>query len=59
MGSVPVFRVFLFLPVDAAEFLDPLPGLDLGGIQVALAVDRDVVERGELAGLAAGTSEAR
>src|SRR6185295_3068261 len=54
----PDVTEFLFLPVDAAEFLDALTGLDFRGIEVALAVDRDVVERGELARLAAGPAEA-
>src|SRR5439155_25178405 len=49
---------FLVLPVDAAKFLDPLPGLDLGGVEVPLAIDRDVVERGELARLAPRPAEA-
>src|SRR5439155_16907836 len=48
----------LVLPVDPAKFLNPLPGLDLGGVNVSLAVDRDVVERGELARLSPRPAEA-
>src|SRR5205807_4295497 len=46
------------LLVDAAEFLDPLARLYLRGVEVPLPVDRDVVERGELARLAPGPAEA-
>src|SRR2546428_4476642 len=44
--------------VDAADFLDPLAGLSFRGVEVPLPVDRDVVERGELARLAPGPAEA-
>src|SRR5262245_38394726 len=46
------------LGIDATEFLDALSGLDFRGIDVSLAVDRDVVERSELARLAADAAEA-
>src|SRR5262249_33517761 len=48
----------LILDVGAAEFLDSLAGVDLGGEDVALAVDGDVVQRRELADLAAGPAAA-
>src|SRR5438132_2536267 len=50
-------RRVLELLVDAPEFLDPLAGLYLRGVEVPLPVDRDVVERGELARLAPGPAE--
>src|SRR5207302_9422514 len=46
------------LVIDAPEFLDPLAGLYFRGVEVPLPVDRDVVERGELARLAPGPAEA-
>src|SRR5229473_6307746 len=49
----------LILHVEAPELLQPLSGLHLGGVDVALPVGGDVVERGELADLAAGPAEAR
>ena len=52
-------RFSLVLQVEAPELLQPLSGLHLGGVDVALPVDGDVVERGELADLAAGPAEAR
>src|SRR6202008_3319428 len=48
----------LELRVDAAEFLHPLAGLYFRGVDVSLPVDRDVVERGELARLPPGPAEA-
>src|SRR5580700_7195819 len=47
----------LILQVQAPEPLDALSGRHLGGVDVALMVDRDVVGRGELAGLAANPAE--
>src|SRR2546421_10062051 len=62
-GDAPHFahlalRRVLELLVDAAEFLDPLAGLYFRGVDIPLPVDRDVVERGELARLASGPAEA-
>src|SRR5260370_21308919 len=48
----------LILQIDPPEFLHALSGVDLGRVDVALAVDRDVVERREHADLPAGTAEA-
>ena len=45
------------MPIDAAEFLDALPGLHFGRVEIALPVHRDVVQRGELAGLAPGAAD--
>jgi len=43
------------LQIDPAEFLHALSGVHLGREDVALAVDRDVVQGRELTGLPAGT----
>src|SRR5712691_9641506 len=48
----------LILDVEPAELLDALPGVHLGGEDVALPVDGDVVQRRELADLASGPAEA-
>src|ERR1700692_4164047 len=40
------------------EFLDALSGIDLGGVDVALGVDRDGVDPVKLSGVAAVMSEA-
>ena len=39
------------------EFLDPLPGVDLGGVQVAVGIDADLVEPMELTGFAPAPPE--
>src|SRR5712691_448584 len=48
----------LILDVEPAELLDALSGVHLGGEDVALPVDGDVVQRRELADLASGPAEA-
>src|SRR5258708_10597914 len=54
-------RPFVILPgsVQAPEFLDALAGLHFRGVEVSLPVDSDVVQRGELARLAARPPEVR
>src|SRR5262245_16612149 len=49
----------LVLHVEPTEFLHPLAGIHFRGVDVALSIHGDVVERGELADLAAGSAEAR
>src|ERR1700704_3943723 len=47
------------LSVEPPELLHPLPGVHFRRVDVALAVDGDVVQRRELPGLAAGAAEMR
>ena len=51
-------RSLLVGRVEPAEFLHPLPGVHLGRVDVALAVDGDVVDRGELPGMPPDAPEA-
>src|SRR5215831_3464492 len=47
----------LILRVEPPELLNALPGVHLGGIDVPLVIDSDVVQRCELPGLAADATE--
>jgi len=40
------------LLTEADELLDPLPGIDLGRVQIAVGIDADLVKPMELAGFA-------
>ena len=48
----------LVLRIEPAELLYPLPGIDLGGVDVSLTVGGDVVQRRELPDLPPGPAEA-
>lgn len=49
----------LILQIHSAKFLHPLARVHLRREDVALVIDRDVVERRELSDLASGPAEAR
>ena len=46
------------LLTEADELLDPLPGIDLGRVQVAVGIDTDLVKPMELTGFASAPPEA-
>src|SRR5262249_55591900 len=55
----PDFRFLsLVLGIQPSELLNALPGVHLGGIDVALVIDRNVMQRRELPSLAADATEA-
>src|ERR1041385_901309 len=59
VAILPVKSIPSILRINPPEFLDALPGVDLGGVDIALPVDRDVMQRGELPDLPAGSADAR
>jgi hypothetical protein len=49
--------ILLILTIEPSEFLHALAGIHLGSEDISLSVDSDVVQRRELANLAAGPTE--
>src|SRR5207247_1375890 len=58
-GLCPAMTERLVLRIEPFELLHPLAGVYFRRVDVALAVDGDVVQRRELPGLSAGAAEMR